>query len=708
MDKFTFDYSMKNIAVPKNSEYIKRLIEKVEDFTKRLRWRAHFYLNPESKSKNKETYGFKSAKAPPFMQQLKNFENGMLQLIEEVKFRKINSPLQNKLKRDLKKIESENNILVPADKTNNYYSVTKQQYNTLMKENVTATYKKSTKQSEQTINVDAKKITDNLELSDRVQVLAPKSAYITLKDHKENFRNNPTCRLINPSKSEIGIISKRILDRINTDVLKETKANQWKNSTTVINWFKNTETRENSTFINFDVVNFYPTIDKDLLQKSIDFAMRYTNITTSEREIIFHAKDTLLFHDNNPWQKSNTDDLFDVTMGSYDGAETCELVGSYILNEISTIIPKANIGLYRDDGLAIIHKPPRAAENLKKKLCEKFHQLRLRITANTNATVVDFLDITFDLSKKEYRPYSKPGNTLLYVHTESNHPSNITKRIPISIQTRLSNISSNEEVFNSAKPEYEKALREAGHKVNLKYEPKENNTNKEKQTQRKRKITWFNPPYSRHVKTNIGKKFLTLIDQHFPKDHPLHKICNRNTIKISYSCMDNMENATKAHNNKIINHDMNQATTTCNCRNKRNCPLNGKCMTSNIIYEAKVTTPNLEKTYIGLTATSFKARHANHSASFNHRAKRHQTELSNYIWTLKDESTPYTITWKIVKHAQPYSPKTKRCNLCLWEKYNIITAKKTILNSKTEIISTCRHKKKFLLSNMDRPHAASL
>ena len=59
-----------------------------------------------------------------------------------------------------------------------------------------------------------------------------------------------------------------------------------------------------------------------------------------------------------PWLKTDADDLFDVTMGSYDGTETCELVGTYILSEINNIIPKVNIGLYRDDGLANVHMPP--------------------------------------------------------------------------------------------------------------------------------------------------------------------------------------------------------------------------------------------------------------------------------------------------------------------------------------------------------------
>ncbi len=385
-------------------------------------------------------------------------------------------------------------------------------------------------------------------------------------------------------------------------------------------------------------------------------------------------------------------------MGSYDGAETCQLVGAYILSEITNIagLQKENIGLYRDDGLAVINKPPRAAENLKKKLCEKFTQLGLRITAEANAKIVDFLDITLDLTKKEFKPYSKPGNKLLYVHVESNHPKIITSKIPQSIQTRLSNISSNEQLFNDAKPQYEAALREANHQVNLVYNQGSSNRNTNR---RKRKIIWFNPPFSKHVRTNIGKQFLTLVDTYFPKEHQLHKIFNRNTIKLSYSCMDNMATIIKAHNNKIVNCNTNPTPDKCNCRRKEECPLPQKCTTKNIVYEAKVTTPTDEKFYIGLTATSFKTRYANHKASFNNSEKRNQTELSAHIWKLKDQNKPYTITWKVLKHAAPYSPKTKRCNLCLWEKHFIITDERDILNSKTELISTCRHRRKFLLSD---------
>ena len=120
----------------------------------------------------------------------------------------------------------------------------------------------------------------------------------------------------------------------------------------------------------------------------------------------------------------------------------------------------------------------------------------------------------------------------------------------------------------NSKHVYEKALQEAGHHTDLKYTPKHENNNS-RQHQRKRRITWFNPPFSQHVKTNIGKKFLNLIDKNFPKENELHKICNRNTLKLSYSCMDNMETIIKAHNSKIINKDHNKNTGNMQLQKER-------------------------------------------------------------------------------------------------------------------------------------------
>ena len=141
----------------------------------------------------------------------------------------------------MKKIRNKKNILAPADKTNNYYSITLN-HAKLMRDSITTTYKISLEQTERNINYKAKIIAEKLELADKIDILDSKPAYITLKDHKENFRNHPKCRLINPSKSQIGLISKQILDKINRQILEATKLNQWINSNAVIEWFNNLET----------------------------------------------------------------------------------------------------------------------------------------------------------------------------------------------------------------------------------------------------------------------------------------------------------------------------------------------------------------------------------------------------------------------------------------------------------------------------------
>ena len=67
-----------------------------------------------------------------------------------------------------------------------------------------------------------------------------------------------------------------------------------------------------------------------------------------------NARKTLFFHHGQPWMKKNGEEDFDIPMGCHDGAEVCELVVSFILNKISSIMQEQNsVGLYRDDGLSI-------------------------------------------------------------------------------------------------------------------------------------------------------------------------------------------------------------------------------------------------------------------------------------------------------------------------------------------------------------------
>ena len=135
-------------------------------------------------------------------------------------------------------------------------------------------------------------------------------------------------------------------------------------------------------------------------------------------EIIFHARKSLLFDKNIPWIKKNNDSRFDVTMGSNDGAEVCELVGLYILSILSRKYKKSDIGLYRDDGLAIFKSMsgPKM-ERIKKDIIATFKKLNLKIVIESNMKIVNFLDVTLNLSDGSFSPYRKPNGESLYINS---------------------------------------------------------------------------------------------------------------------------------------------------------------------------------------------------------------------------------------------------------------------------------------------------
>ena len=229
--------------------------------------------------------------------------------------------------------------------------------------------------------------------------------------------------------------------------------------------------------------------------------------------------------------------------------------------------------------------------------------------------------------------------------------------------------SSTRQVFEEEKGIYQKALEDAGHKVNLQYKEI-----KKKKRIRIRDITWFNPPFSRRVQTNVGKKFLQLLDKHFPAKSHLHKIMNRNLVKVSYSTTKNMQRHLDAHNKKILaSEEADPNARQCNCRGgPEQCPLQGKCLVKSVVYEAEVETARDTKTYNGLTERTFKEHYNQHQSDFRHEKHRHSTALSSYVHSLKDESIPFTIKWKINSRAYPYQCGGRRCDLCLQEKLVIL------------------------------------
>ena len=167
--------------------------------------------------------------------------------------------------------------------------------NKLLKENVNETYKKAREKLQKSINLEGKSIVTKLKLSDQIEKLGQAPA---LKDHKENFRSKPSCWLINPSKNEIGKISKTVLEKINKELLKELDFNQWRNKDDVRGRFRNIPNKSECKFIQLDIKEFYPSITEKSLNNAITFAENYISISKEDTRIIKHCRKSLLFHGN--------------------------------------------------------------------------------------------------------------------------------------------------------------------------------------------------------------------------------------------------------------------------------------------------------------------------------------------------------------------------------------------------------------------------
>ena len=306
-----------------------------------------------------------------------------------------------------------------------------------------------------------------------------------------------------------------------------------------------------------------------------------------------------------------------------------------------------------------------------------FSKYKLKLDIEVNKRVVNFLDLTLDLQTGMYTPFMKENNNILYINKKSNHPPSILKNIPENINNRLTRNSANQNIFNSKIQPYQDALNSSGYSSNLKFDPsvKQQQLQPQQQQRRKRsrKITWFNPPFSLNVKSNIGKIFLKIVDE-----------CLQQNLNQNLS------------NKKLAE----RGVTLCNCRDKANCPMPDKCINSNLVYRYSVTrtdTGNVE-TYTGCTV-NFKERHGTHMRTITN-LNMNTTTLTSYIRSLNSNNTPYTITWGAKEHTAPYNPATGWCRLCTLERHHILFDRvNASLNQRSEFFSPCYHKKRNLLVN---------
>ena len=705
MESTNLGYSAKNIPVCSKNMYLKELINKSEHFIKRLRWKVYHFLNKPNNVENVKNFGFNSMNSPPKNPLIYEFENDMYNMIQNIQFKNVKNNFQSKMQLDLKSIKDSGKIYVKADKTHNMYAVEPKEYDKLLSDNITKLYKKSNPREVYKVNVEAEEIVDKLNLSDRVQVLTNNSAFVTIKDHKPGFPNKIACRLLNPSKSHVGKISKEYLETINASIREKTKFHQWRNTNTVIDWFNKITEKPQSSFVKFDIVSFYPSINMGLVKRALNFAKRYTTITKTITDTILNARKSFLFYNENPWIKKDTNNHFDVTEGSFDGAEVCELVGLFMLHKLQHLFNNgSSVGIYRDDGLAVVRNLSGPQQDrLRKNVIQLFKSEGLQITIDINLHTVDFLDVQFDLPNNKYFPYKKPNETPIYINKSSNHPPNILKQIPSMTAERLSKLSCNEEEFKKVAPEYEQFLKSSGYNDKLAYNPDKT----QKKKQRKRNIMWFNPPYDLQVETNVGRSFLTLVEKHFPRHHKLNKIINKNNVKVSYSCMPNISSHISSHNIATLNKskptEQVNPDALCNCNNKALCPLNGECQIRTIIYNGKLKIPERDdENYVGLVEPDFKGRYNDHISSFNHRKYSNKTELSKEYWKAIDSGCNIgnrNVKFSVLKKCQPYRIGAKKCDLCLSEKLIIMQSEESVINKRDEFISKCRHTNKFMLRN---------
>ena len=199
---------------------------KIEMVIKRMRWKALEFS--EDNNGKTEWCGLKSFISPRPVKELTPFENKLILLVKNIKFRKVRNHFQDQLQQDLKRMKASNKTMTFADNTTNIYRFTRKEYEKILNDSITATHKKASNNIKKKINVAGKQDLRHNKVLKRMQTNGENNCFKSLKDHNENFRNNPTIRLISPAKNKLGKINKVILYKINKNIRENVQLNQWK------------------------------------------------------------------------------------------------------------------------------------------------------------------------------------------------------------------------------------------------------------------------------------------------------------------------------------------------------------------------------------------------------------------------------------------------------------------------------------------------
>ena len=181
---------------------------------------------------------------------------------------------------------------------------------------------------------------------------------------------------------------------------------------------------------------------------------------------------------------------------------------------------------------------------------KSFRHMVLKLEIKCNLKKVGYFSIRFDLNTGSYRPYRKPNNDTRYKIGKWYHPPSILKHVLAAISKRMSINLSNKQIIQRVAPYYNNILKDCGHKEKLQFEQYQYQQT-EPRKNRSWNIIWFNPPFSSNVETNIARKLLKLVKKLLSK-YRYRKTFNKNNIKVSYSCTDNMEKLVKKQNNNLL------------------------------------------------------------------------------------------------------------------------------------------------------------
>ena len=164
-------------------------------------------------------------------------------------------------------------------------------------------------------------------------------------------------------------------------------------------------------FIQFNIIEFYPSITRELLLKSLNHAREYMDITDEEIKIILACRKSILADNHRTWVK-NLWENFNIPMGTFDLAQIADLIGIYILDMLGHIVNLEQVGLYRVEGIIFIpdSNGPKISR-IQKKIIRAFKLLGLQIEIALNLKIVDFLDVTLNLDNSAFKPFSSSNST---------------------------------------------------------------------------------------------------------------------------------------------------------------------------------------------------------------------------------------------------------------------------------------------------------